>query len=154
MDLATFEKWQADGVHVVTVTGALDSSAAVQLRLVLYGCADARADRVVIDLARVRLIDASSINVLLAVRERMHRRGAATPAERARLRDRVIALVRSLDRFDPGNGTDFAAYATPTVVGSLRRHFRDHGWMVRPPPRWSPASPHTSTRTTAGSSRR
>jgi DNA-directed RNA polymerase specialized sigma subunit len=45
----------------------------------------------------------------------------------------AVALVRAVDRFDPGNDTDFPAYATLTIVGALRRHFRDHGWTVRPP---------------------
>jgi RNA polymerase sigma-B factor len=44
-----------------------------------------------------------------------------------------LGLVRAAQRFDPDAGTDFAAFAVPTVRGELRRHFRDCGWMVRPP---------------------
>jgi RNA polymerase sigma-B factor len=42
-----------------------------------------------------------------------------------------VALVKSVDRFDPERGVDFAAFATRTVIGELKRHFRDKGWAVR-----------------------
>lgn len=45
------------------------------------------------------------------------------------------ALVRAVHNFDPSQGTDFLAYATPSIRGELRRYFRDHGWVVRPPRR-------------------
>ena len=43
------------------------------------------------------------------------------------------ALMLALHRFDPTRGTPFLAYATPTIVGTLRRHFRDTGWALRVP---------------------
>ncbi len=43
------------------------------------------------------------------------------------------ALMLALRRFDPSRGTPFLAYATPTIVGTLRRHFRDSGWALRVP---------------------
>lgn len=43
------------------------------------------------------------------------------------------ALVAALLRYEPGAGRGFEAYAVPTVRGELKRHFRDAGWMVRPP---------------------
>jgi RNA polymerase sigma-B factor len=46
-----------------------------------------------------------------------------------------IGLIKAIDRFDPEYGNDFAAYAVPTVVGEIRRHFRDHTWDVRVPRR-------------------
>jgi RNA polymerase sigma-B factor len=45
----------------------------------------------------------------------------------------LLALVRALRRFDPGRGARFTTYALPSILGELRRHFRDHGWLVRPP---------------------
>jgi RNA polymerase sigma-B factor len=44
-----------------------------------------------------------------------------------------IGLIKAIDRFDPGNGAGFPSYALPTMLGELRRHFRDRGWTVRPP---------------------
>jgi RNA polymerase sigma-B factor len=41
-----------------------------------------------------------------------------------------IGLLKTIDRFDPSLGLPFGAYATPTVLGELRRHFRDHTWSV------------------------
>lgn len=41
-------------------------------------------------------------------------------------------LVEAARRFDPALG-DFIAFAVPTITGVIKRHFRDHGWMVRPP---------------------
>ena len=43
------------------------------------------------------------------------------------------ALVRAVREFDPDQGRDLLAYAVPTMTGEIRRHFRDHGWVVRPP---------------------
>ena len=42
------------------------------------------------------------------------------------------ALVKAVRRFDSGRDKDLLAYAVPTIRGELQRHFRDHGWVVRP----------------------
>lgn len=42
-------------------------------------------------------------------------------------------LVKAAWRFRPGRGAGFEAYALPTITGEVRRHFRDHAWLVRPP---------------------
>ena len=47
----------------------------------------------------------------------------------------TIGLIKSVDRFDPERGVEFSTYATPTVVGEIKRHFRDKGWAVRVPRR-------------------
>lgn len=88
----------------------------------------------------------------------------AAPCERARLQNEVVAthlwladslarrfqnrgeepedlqqvarfgLVQAVQRYDPEHGP-FLAFAIPTISGCLKRHFRDHGWLVRPPRR-------------------
>jgi RNA polymerase sigma-B factor len=47
----------------------------------------------------------------------------------------ALALVKATRRYEPERGTHFLAYAVPTISGELCRHFRDHGWDVRPPRR-------------------
>src|SRR3954447_8896127 len=44
-----------------------------------------------------------------------------------------LGLLKAIDRYDPANGATFSSYALPTMLGELRRHFRDRGWAVRPP---------------------
>jgi RNA polymerase sigma-B factor len=45
----------------------------------------------------------------------------------------AIALCKAIDRYRPGYGASFKAYAVPTIVGELRRHFRDTGWALHIP---------------------
>lgn len=232
MDETGFQIWRIGDVDVVRVEGVLDFTASVRLRLALFGRLDEGARHVEVDLSRVRLLDASAVNVLIKVGDRlaeedgtlaargatglvlevleiagvakklgvyeplaerlddpsadssavtiaksgrwgdeinetigrMHREPADSPL-RAALRERVITLclpyvdrlsrrfaglgeasndlrqvaalglVKAVDRYDPDLAVDFAAYATPTVVGELKRHFRDRGWAVRVPRR-------------------
>jgi RNA polymerase sigma-B factor len=44
-----------------------------------------------------------------------------------------LALIRAAQKFDGDRAEDFLVYAVPTIRGEIRRWFRDHGWMVRPP---------------------
>jgi RNA polymerase sigma-B factor len=46
-----------------------------------------------------------------------------------------LALVKAARGYDFSTGHDFLSYAVPTIRGEVRRHFRNHGWMVRPPRR-------------------
>ena len=80
-----------------------------------------------------------------AIREELVRRNMAF-AKRLALRYRgasesfddllqvaSLGLVNAIDRFDPSRGTPFAAFASPTILGELKRHFRDRVWTVRVP---------------------
>jgi RNA polymerase sigma-B factor len=44
-----------------------------------------------------------------------------------------VGLMKAVERYDPNNGAAFSSYALPTMLGELRRHFRDRSWTVRPP---------------------
>jgi RNA polymerase sigma-B factor len=44
-----------------------------------------------------------------------------------------LGLVNAIDRFDPGRGAPFTAFAAPTILGELKRHFRDRVWTMRVP---------------------
>jgi RNA polymerase sigma-B factor len=47
----------------------------------------------------------------------------------------TIGLIKSVDRFDLERAVEFSTYATPTIVGEIKRHFRDKGWAIRVPRR-------------------
>jgi RNA polymerase sigma-B factor len=46
-----------------------------------------------------------------------------------------VGLINAVNRFDPDTGADFLSFAVPTVMGEVRRHFRDNGWAVKVPRR-------------------
>lgn len=46
-----------------------------------------------------------------------------------------LGLIKAIERFDPERGTEFTTYATPTIVGEIKRHFRDKGWAIKVPRR-------------------
>jgi RNA polymerase sigma-B factor len=46
-----------------------------------------------------------------------------------------LGLIKAVDRFDPTREVEFSTYATHTIVGELKRHFRDKGWAIRAPRR-------------------
>jgi RNA polymerase sigma-B factor len=52
-----------------------------------------------------------------------------------------MGLIQAVNRFDTANGADFLAFAVPTMMGEVRRHFRDHGWSVKVPRRMKELGP-------------
>ena len=44
-----------------------------------------------------------------------------------------IGLIKAIDRFDVDRGVELTTYATPNIIGEIKRHFRDRGWAVRVP---------------------
>jgi len=47
----------------------------------------------------------------------------------------TLGLIKAIDRFDAARGIEFTTYVTPTVIGEIKRHFRDKGWAIRVPRR-------------------
>src|SRR5438309_3260396 len=45
----------------------------------------------------------------------------------------AIGLIKAIDRFDINRGVELTTYATPNIIGEIKRHFRDRGWSVRVP---------------------
>ena len=101
-----------------------------------------RTDAIVCDLRDVRLkSDADELT-----RQLIETNAAVARSMASRYRNRgididdleqvaLLGLTKAAQRFDPDAGHDFLSFAVPTVRGELRRHFRDSGWMVRPPRR-------------------
>ncbi|ERI04136.1 SigB/SigF/SigG family RNA polymerase sigma factor [Atopobium sp. oral taxon 810] len=59
----------------------------------------------------------------------------------------TIGLIKAIDRFEPDRGLEFTTYATPTIMGEIKRHFRDKGWSVRIPRRLQELSQKVSVAT-------
>ncbi|MDT5076875.1 MAG: polymerase sigma-B factor [Mycobacterium sp.] len=59
-----------------------------------------------------------------------------------------LGLVKAVNRFDPSKGSHFVAFAVPTMMGEVRRHFRDHGWSMHVPRRLKDRHGHITKATT------
>lgn len=51
-----------------------------------------------------------------------------------------MALVFAVERFDPDKGFEFTSFATPTIIGEIKRYFRDKGWAIKVPRKWKEIS--------------
>ncbi len=51
-----------------------------------------------------------------------------------------MALVFAVERFDPKKGFEFTSFATPTIIGEIKRYFRDKGWAIKVPRKWKEIS--------------
>src|SRR4051794_14822188 len=60
-----------------------------------------------------------------------------------------VGLLHALSRYDPHAGSSFQAYAVPTIVGELRRHFRDTAWSVHLPRSLQERTRHVQTAVSA-----
>ena len=93
-----------------------------------YQRADSEAEQVEV---RARLVD-QYIGLVEFLARRFRNRGE--PLEDL-VQVGTIGLLKAIDRFDLEREVEFSTYATPTIVGELKRHFRDKGWAVRVPRR-------------------
>jgi RNA polymerase sigma-B factor len=77
-----------------------------------------------------------AITAWLPMAQRLARRyaGRGVPADDL-TQTAMVGLVKAVDRFDPGHGVDFVAFALPTILGEIKRYFRDRGWAMRVPRR-------------------
>ena len=83
-------------------------------------------------------VDREARDALVAAHLPLARQLAGWYAGRGQAREDLVqvaclGLVLAAERFDPTHGTAFHSFAVPTILGELRRHFRDHAWDVRVP---------------------
>jgi RNA polymerase sigma-B factor len=87
------------------------------------------------DPARMRLRE-RAIEAWLPMANHLARRylGRGEPGDDL-MQTATVGLIKAVDRFDPDRGVDFAGFAIPTVLGEIKRHFRDRTWSIRVPRR-------------------
>jgi RNA polymerase sigma-B factor len=90
------------------------------------------ADRLPYGHPRRAWLRARAVELALPAAHRLARRyrGGGEPDDDLR-QVAALGLVKAVNGFDVGRGHQFSDYAVPTILGELRRHFRDHGWSVR-----------------------
>jgi len=132
MHASTFEDRPqvADTYETQTVTRS-EQTAELLRRAAAENGAEARRDL----LEQVVLLN---MGVARSIARRYHSKGiAAEDLEQVA----YVALVRAADKFDLSLDKDFLTYAVPSIRGEIKKHFRDHGWVVRPPRRTQELQP-------------
>src|SRR4051794_29885155 len=96
---------------------------------------DAMAATPVGDRSRAALRDRAIEAWLPLARHLAHRySGRGEPTDDL-VQTATVGLIKAVDKFDPERGVDFAGYAIPTIIGEIKRHFRDRTWSIRVPRR-------------------
>jgi RNA polymerase sigma-B factor len=96
----------------------------------------AREDRSLVERHYVERNEATRealVERYLPLAQHLARRYPAGGEEEDLLQVASLGLLKAIDRFDPSRGIAFSTFAVPTILGELKRYFRDHGWSVRPP---------------------
>jgi RNA polymerase sigma-B factor len=104
---------------------------------------DQRATRLVDEMAALpdghpqrAALRARAIEAWMPMAGRLARRYARRGEDMEDLQQAAaVGLIKAVDGFDPDHGSDFVSYAIPTVLGELKRHFRDRAWSLRIPRR-------------------
>ncbi len=104
------------------------------------GCDDAKADTYVRFAEYRRTGDRELRNQLVEEHMRLAEFLARRFSHRGESADdlrqvALVGLLKAVERFEPDRGLQFSSFATPTITGELKRHFRDRGWAVRVPRR-------------------
>ncbi len=81
--------------------------------------------------AREKLV-MSHLNLVRFIANKFKNRGEPIDD---RIQVGYLGLLKAIDRVDPSRGREFTTFATPTIMGEIKRHFRDKGWSVRVPRR-------------------
>jgi RNA polymerase sigma-B factor len=96
----------------------------------------ARMHRLAVDDPRRRRLRDSIVEQAMPAAQRLARRFIGTGEPIADLAQvAALGLIKAVDRFDIEFGTDFGVYATPTILGELKRYLRDCAWSIRVPRR-------------------
>jgi RNA polymerase sigma-B factor len=122
--------------------GAAEPQPAAQPLSAAASAADARTEALFLELAEggdpgdQQLAREELIRIHLPMADFMARRfrNRGEPLDDLR-QVAAVGLIKAIDGYDPLRGATFRSYAIPTVLGELRRHFRDKGWQVRAPRR-------------------
>ena len=87
------------------------------------------------DPARARLRERAIEAWLPLAQHLAHRYYGRGEPEDDLIQTATIGLIKAVDRFDPDRGVEFAGFAIPTILGEIKRHFRDRTWSIRVPRR-------------------